>query len=97
MLGLSSLESLMANTPNTFRVLAIQQETSKSGSHDIMFVSKVIFIVISEDVPVYEALHQIGQRSCPIWCNVLYTGKCSDLSDLSLIPTFEIDQHIITL
>ncbi len=43
-------------------------------------------IVISEDFPVYKALHQIGQRSCPIRCNVSYKGKSSDLSDLSLIP-----------
>ncbi len=42
-------------------------------------------IVISEDFPVYEALHQIGQQSRPIRCNVSYTGKSSDLSDLSLI------------
>ncbi len=46
----------------------------------------VYVIVISEDFPVYEALHQIGQWSCPIWCNVLYTRKSSDLNNLSLIP-----------
>ncbi len=51
------------------------------------FIDKGILyvIVISEDFPVYEALHQIGQRSCPIRCNVSYQGKSSDLSDLSLI------------
>ncbi len=56
-------------------------------SHDVCQVCHAGYVIVrSEDVPVYEALHQIVQGSCPIWCNVSYTGKSSDLRDLSLIP-----------